>query len=356
MKLLRFEAEGEARLGVLADGRAVDVEAGRVALRRDGRSDWPQPFIEGVHDAMRRGAWTLDEMRSLADAVIARIDTDAALQDGPERIAFDFDDVRLLNPMPGQNRIFTCRGLNPNTLWTQNVYAIPVYPTGDMASRNRLIGPRDPIELSPYPAGFDHEALAPPSWNPELGLIIGKRGHDIPRQEAMSYIAGYTIYVDGSGRGTARLMHDSELSARDCLRFGAEPTVAPWCMDHPIGPWITTCDEIDDPYEIQFTLIDSGIVIDVGYGRSLIFGVDELVHFLSQLMTLEPGDLVTTSALGFDGLAYRPDYRQINNPCLRVCSPQLGETLNPIVDRRYEMTDSPSQNMIQRTFDKEAPS
>ena len=163
MKLVRFEAEGKARLGMLANGRAVDLEAGRIALQRTGRNDWPRPFIEGVHDAMRRGGWTLDEIRSLAEAVIDRIDRDASLQDGPERIAFDLDGVRLLNPMPGQNRIFTCRGLNPNTLWTQSVFAIPVYPTGDMASRNRLIGPRDPIELSPYPAGFDHESLEPPS-------------------------------------------------------------------------------------------------------------------------------------------------------------------------------------------------
>jgi hypothetical protein len=179
LKLIRFRANGEARLGALVDGLAVDLEAGRTRLRQNGRQDWPLPLIEGWHDAMRRGGWTVEAIRALADATVARVKAEAEWIEGPDRVAFDVDAVRLLNPMPAQNRIFTCRGLNPNTLWTQAVYTLPVYPTGDLASRNRLIGPRDPIELSPYPRGFDHAAVEPPGWNPEVGLVIGKRGHEM---------------------------------------------------------------------------------------------------------------------------------------------------------------------------------
>jgi 2-keto-4-pentenoate hydratase/2-oxohepta-3-ene-1,7-dioic acid hydratase in catechol pathway len=127
-------------------------------------------------------------------------------------------------------------------------------------------------------------------------------------------------------------------------------------MDHPVGPWITTVDEIDNPCDTQFTLVDCGVVIDVGYARTLIFGFDELVHFLSRILTLEPGDLITTSSLGFDGLAYRPDYRELEDPYLHVRCPQLGDTNNPIVDRRYELSQGPVRDPWDRMMNREAPS
>jgi 2-keto-4-pentenoate hydratase/2-oxohepta-3-ene-1,7-dioic acid hydratase in catechol pathway len=356
LKLLRFEIEETPRLGVLWDDTAVDLEAGRIALQHDGDADWPGPLLEGFHDVFRLGGWTPDHLRRLTEALVARMDTDSSLTSGPGRIAFSLDEVRLLNPLPAHSRIFTCRGLNPNTTWTQYTYALPVYPTGDMATRNRLIGPHDPIVLDPFPPGLDASTWEPPGWNPELGIVIGKRGRRIPREQALDHIAGYTIYIDGADRGTALISHVQGFSCRDCLVFGTEPTYGPWCRDHPIGPWITTRDELDDASEIEFTLIDSGSVIDVGFGKTLIFGVDELVHFLSQIVTLEPGDLITTSAPGFDGLSYRPDYREIPDPYLRIRCPQLGDTINPIVDRRYDTPGGPTGPAEVDIFEREAPS
>jgi 2-keto-4-pentenoate hydratase/2-oxohepta-3-ene-1,7-dioic acid hydratase in catechol pathway len=328
LKLLRFEADGAKRIGFLHRGRAIDLEAGRRALAEENPAcPWDVPLQGGIHDIMRRGGWTLDNLRALADAV---------LESEPSGLVdFDVNDIRFLNPVPGHSRIFTCRGLNPNTLWTQHVFALPAYPTFDLATRTGLIGPHDPTVLGPYPPGYEYENQAPPSWCPELTVVIGKGGHEIPRDQALAHVAGYTIFIDGADLGTSLAAHRPGYSPEECLRFGTEPTYGRWCLNHAIGPWITTADELPDPYSVEFTLIDSGLVIDHGYATSLIFGVDEVVHFFSRLLTLEPGDLITMSSPGFDGLFFRPDYRDQPDPYIRVHSPQLGNTLNPIVDRRH---------------------
>ena len=340
MKILRFEADEKTRLGVFLDGRVYDLEAGRLALVRSGDAVFRdrEPLWGGLQDVLRNGGWSFDDLRALADLVVRLADQEPGLAaPGPGRVVFSEEEIQYRNPFPEHNRLITCRGLNPNTLRTQSTWDLPAYPTGDLRTRHRLIGHTEPYVLDPDPPGFDSPAWHRLSWNPELAFVISRRGRDIPRSEAGSFVGGYTLFIDGAAPGTPLVATLMGLDPEVCSRFGTDPTYGPWRMDHPIGPWLVTADEIPDPYDIEVTLVDSGTVVDFGYAKSLIFSVEEIVHFFSRYITLEPGDLFTTSAIGFDGLSFQPDYTKVPDPYLEVRCAKIGDLFNPIVDRRHEV-------------------
>lgn len=130
-------------------------------------------------------------------------------------------------------------------------------------------------------------------WEAELAVIIGKTGKNIPEEQALSYIFGYTVLNDV----TARDLQDRY------KQFFKGKSLDGYC---PIGPWIVTADEIPDPQDLSLRLRVNGVIKQEGHTRDMIYSVRTIISILSQGMTLEPGDIIATGTPSGVGFARKP--------------------------------------------------
>ena len=154
----------------------------------------------------------------------------------------------------------------------------PPFPYLFAKYRNALIGPGDAIVKPRVSQRVD--------WEVELAVVIGKRGKDIRREDAYSYVAGYSV--------------SNDVSMRDLQHQSSPPLGINWVkgksMDasFPLGPWLVTRDEIPDPHTLAMSLSVNGQLKQSSNTNDMIFKVDELVSYASIGMTLQPGDIIST--------------------------------------------------------------
>lgn len=218
-----------------------------------------------------------------------------ALPDGLKRAAAAKDRAqadgkfvtgRLLAPIPSPGKII-CIGLNYKDHAAESGQPIPSEPVCFSKFSSATIGPEAEIRLPKVAHKVDYEA--------ELVVIIGKRGKHIPKEKAFEYIAGYT--------------NGNDVSARDWQigRPGGQ-----WMMGKtpdtfaPMGPYLVTADEIADPHQLQVQFRLNGQTLQNSNTKELIFKLDELLAHLSQLITLEPGDVIFTGTPPGVGAARQP--------------------------------------------------
>jgi acylpyruvate hydrolase len=185
-------------------------------------------------------------------------------------------DARLLPPVTDPEKII-CIGLNYRSHAEEQGAEPPETPTFFAKYRNALAAPGTAVKLPPYSSKVDYEA--------EVAFVIGKRAKDVPEADALDYVAGYTLLND--------------LSARDMQR--KTPQWMPGKVfdgSAPCGPWLVTPDEAGahDAIEIRLTL--NGEEMQSSSTADLVHSTPALVAYLSQLMTLEPGDIVSTGTPG----------------------------------------------------------
>ena len=195
--------------------------------------------------------------------------------------------VSLLTPLPSPGKII-CIGLNYRSHLEETGMDMPSDPTVFAKYASAIIGPHDAIVL-PAPAAdrVDYEA--------ELVVVIGTRGKDVPAAHAMDYIAGYTAAND--------------ISARDWqLRKSGGQWLLGKTFDTflPLGPALVTSDEVDDPGALRVTCRVSGELLQDGNTSEMLFGIPDLVSYLSSVFTLEAGDLILTGTPGGVGMARKP--------------------------------------------------
>jgi 2-keto-4-pentenoate hydratase/2-oxohepta-3-ene-1,7-dioic acid hydratase in catechol pathway len=132
-------------------------------------------------------------------------------------------------------------------------------------------------------------------WEVELGFVIGKRASYVEEAEALAYIAGYCAVNDVSERDFQLNRSGTWDKGKGCDTFG------------PVGPWLVTADEVGDPHDLALWLEVNGKRVQDGSTRTMIFGVARLVSYLSQFMTLEPGDIITTGTPPGVGMGQKPE-------------------------------------------------
>ena len=138
---------------------------------------------------------------------------------------------------------------------------------------NVLVGPADAVVLPVVPADVDYEG--------EIALVIGRRAKDVPLDSALDHIAGYTLFNDVTARDWQRRTSQWALG-KSFDTFG------------PLGPWIVTPDEVADPHALLVEVVRDGVVTVSQSTSTMIFSMAFVVHYLSTVMTLEPGDIVST--------------------------------------------------------------
>ena len=222
--------------------------------------------------------------------------------------AYDLAAVKLLAPIPRPPK-FICVGMNYRDHAREAGVDIPSIPTIFSKFSNVVIGPGAPIVLPKNSTRPDYEA--------EFAFVIGPGGRHIPAARAMDHVFGYTIVNDVSAR-------DHQTTTSQWLISKSFDTFA------PMGPWIVTRDEIADPHELDLTLEIGGQVLQRSNTRELVFGVPDLVEYISSVVTLEPGDIVATGTPAGVGFARKPPryLRPGEEVVIRIQG--IGELRNPV--------------------------
>jgi len=218
-------------------------------------------------------------------------------------------EVKLKAPIPRPGKII-CIGLNYSDHAAETGQAIPAFPVVFAKYENTVIADGESIVLPKVSNQVDYEA--------ELGFVIGRKGRYISEADALSYVAGYLPVND--------------VSARDFQNRTSQ-----WTMGKtfdtfaPMGPAITTADEIRDPHSLNIRLSIGGEVLQNSNTRNLIFGIPKLVASLSEVITLEPGDIVSTGTPPGVGSARKPQRWLRPGDVVRIEIEGVGVLSNPVV-------------------------
>jgi 2-keto-4-pentenoate hydratase/2-oxohepta-3-ene-1,7-dioic acid hydratase in catechol pathway len=230
----------------------------------------------------------------------------------PRAVKVPARSVQLLPPIPDPAKIL-CIGLNYRDHAIEGGKAIPAEPVLFGKFPNALIAHGEPIRLPKVANKVDYEA--------ELVIVIGKTGRHIPNDSsAFDHVGGYTCGHD--------------VSARDWQFRGEEKQ---WIIGKtfdtfgPTGPWLVTTDELKDPHKLQIQLRLNGETLQNSNTKEFIFGVPHLLWFLSQVVTLEPGDLIFTGTPPGVGIARKPPILLKPGDVAEVEIEGIGILKNPVV-------------------------
>ena len=196
------------------------------------------------------------------------------------------DETVSIAPCVGNVGKFLCIGLNYSDHAEETGMEIPKEPIIFMKATSSISGPNDDIILPKNSKKSD--------WEAELGLIIGKKTKYIKEEEAQDYIAGYCIVNDLSEREFQMEHMGQWVKGKSCDTFG------------PIGPYIVTKDEIPDPQNLNISLKVNGKQMQNGSTETMIYNVNFLVSYVSQFMSLQPGDIISTGTPPGVGMGMKP--------------------------------------------------
>lgn len=223
-------------------------------------------------------------------------------------------DPTLLPQVPAGSRLaepvarvgkFICIGLNYSDHAAESGMPAPQEPIIFTKATSAIIGPNDQVLLPPGSTKSD--------WEVELGVVIGREARYVALDDAMAHVAGYCVINDLSEREYQLERGGQWDKGKGCDTFG------------PFGPWLVTPDEIDDVGNLGLWLDVNGRRMQTGNTASLIFGVPFLIHYVSQFMSLQPGDIISTGTPPGVGLGMKPPLYLKEGDVMRLGVGGLGE-------------------------------
>jgi acylpyruvate hydrolase len=298
MRLVTYESDGHWRAGIIVDEDVVDSSIAAMAADIDFVSEWISNR----------------ELIQLSEKQLTRFENaawDVASARNSDMDVFPIETARLGPPIPDPDKII-CLGLNYKSHAEEAGLKPPEVPILFAKYRNALTGPTSPIVLPKTSQEIDYEA--------ELAVVIGKRGKDIPVENALEHVAGYMA------------LHD--VSARD-LQFRAGQWLSGKSLDTfaPCGPSLVV-NEIDNPQNLNISTRLNGAMLQNGNTKHMIFSVAETIAYISQLMTLEPGDIIATGTPEGVGFKRTPPIFLKNGDVVEVEVEKIGTLRNPVVRSR----------------------
>lgn len=251
-------------------------------LLRVGPPGREKPCILDAHGDIRDVSDLIDDWDGLAiaDEVLRQL----------RRV--DLSGLPKLNP---EDRIgpcltgvgkFICIGLNYADHAAETGAEVPAEPVVFFKATSAICGPRDALEI---PRGAEKT-----DWEVELGVVIGKAAKYVAEEDAMDHVAGYCVVHDVSERAFQLEGTGQWVKGKSADTFG------------PIGPWLVTRDEIEDPQTLTMWLDVNNEAMQRGATSTMVFGVAHLVSYLSRFMSLQPGDIISTGTPPGVGLSRTP--------------------------------------------------
>jgi 2-keto-4-pentenoate hydratase/2-oxohepta-3-ene-1,7-dioic acid hydratase in catechol pathway len=287
MRLVTFLRDGQSRLGALGASERGEV----------------------VYDLSRFDPHApADMLAFLEEGPVALQRAKAALSGAEPADGTPLSNVTLRAPVPKPGKII-CIGQNYLEHAQESAASAPPFPIVFAKYSNTVIAHGEPIIIP--------KCVAKPDYEGELGVVIGKRGRYIPKERALEWVAGYLPVND--------------VSARDWQNRTSQwmmgKTVDTFC---PMGPALVTADEAPDPQDLRLRTVVSGEVLQEGYTGNMIFTVAHLIADLSQVMTLEPGDVIATGTPSGVGFARTPPRWLRPGDMVRVEIDGIGALENPV--------------------------
>jgi acylpyruvate hydrolase len=314
MKLVTYAHRGVQRVG-LSDGEyVIDINRAYAALLAQRGAPRPGAMADALVPAEMIGILEAGE-HALAAIREAAVHVREGLGSGEQAeglkrdgLVFTLSEVALKAPIPRPGKLILL-GLNYRDHAEETGQKILEVPTLFAKYHNSVIGPGAAILIPRTTEQIDYEA--------EFAFVIGRRGHSIPRERALDYVAGYTIIND--------------VSARDYQFVTSQWMVGKTFDTHcPMGPTLVLKDEIADPHDLDISLSIAGEVLQKSNTNQLIFKIPETVEYLSQVMTLEPGDVISTGTPAGVGFTRKPPRWLRPGETVRVDVAGLGVLENPV--------------------------
>ena len=254
MKLVRWGSKGAEKPGVIdSEGRVRDLSG-------------VTPDVAGK----RLGAAALREIAALDPTTLPLVPANTRL-----------------GPCVGGVGKIVCVGLNYSDHAAESNMPVPKEPVLFLKATSSITGPNDDVLIPPGAKKVD--------WEVELGVVIGEEARNVPRERALDYVAGYCVVNDVSER------------AWQIERGGQWDKGKGYDTFAPLGPWLVTRDEIADPQALDMWLEVDGKRYQNGNTRTMIFDVATLVSYISQFMSLQPGDVISTGTPPGVGMGQKPE-------------------------------------------------
>lgn len=254
MKLVRYGNKGAEKPGLIdADGRLRDLSS----------------HVDDISGVILSDA-NLDRLRALDTGTLPEVA-------GNPRLGACVANIGK----------FLCIGLNYSDHAAETGADIPKHPILFFKANSAINGPNDMVSM---PRGSQHT-----DWEVELGVVIGKTAKYVTKDQALDHVAGYCIVNDVSERHFQNNLTGQWTKGKSCDTFG------------PTGPWLVTRDEIGDPQNLDMSLDVNGKRMQTGNTKTMIFSVAEIIEHLSRLMTLHPGDVISTGTPPGVGMGIKPN-------------------------------------------------
>lgn len=278
MKLLRYGVKGQEKPGILdPQGQIRDLSS----------------VVKDINGQMI--ASELDKIRNLDLTSLPLV----------------AEDVRL-GACVGNIGKFICIGLNYSDHAAETGAEVPVEPVVFNKWTSAVVGPNDDVEIPKHSLKTD--------WEVELGVVIAKDGRYISKEQAMDYVAGYCVINDVSERTFQLEGTGTWDKGKGCDTFG------------PTGPWLVTKDEIENPHQLKIWLEVDGHRYQDGNTNTMIFDIPTIVSYLSQFMSLQAGDVISTGTPPGVGLGQKPPVYLKAGQVMRLGIEGLGEQQQKVVN------------------------
>ena len=255
MKLIRWGTEGEEKTGVIINDVKYDTTA--------FGEDYDEKFFE--NDGLNR------------------LEAFIAAQEG--QLTVVSDEERLGSPIGRPSKLI-CIGLNYADHARETGAALPPEPIIFMKSTTAVVGPNDDIVIPKNSVKTD--------WEVELAVVIGKKASYVEKEEALDYVAGYVLHNDVSEREFQLERNGTWDKGKGCDTFA------------PLGPFLATPSELGDVNQLRLWLSVNGEMMQDGNTSNFIFDVPFVISYISQFMTLLPGDVISTGTPAGVGLGFMP--------------------------------------------------
>ncbi|MDR0236881.1 fumarylacetoacetate hydrolase family protein [Acinetobacter sp.] len=278
MKLLRYGVKGQEKPGILdPQGQIRDLSS----------------VVKDINGQMI--ASELDKIRNLDLSSLPLV----------------AEDMRL-GACVGNIGKFICIGLNYSDHAAETGAEVPAEPVVFNKWTSAVVGPNDDVEIPKNSLKTD--------WEVELGVVIAKDGRYINKEQAMDYVAGYCVINDVSERAFQLEGTGTWDKGKGCDTFG------------PTGPWLVTKDEIENPHNLKIWLEVDGHRYQDGNTNTMIFDIPTIVSYLSQFMSLQAGDVISTGTPPGVGLGQKPPVYLKAGQVMRLGIEGLGEQQQKVVN------------------------
>ncbi|KOP81693.1 fumarylacetoacetate hydrolase family protein [Cytobacillus solani] len=299
MKFVTAELDGEVFVGLVSGDARRILPLGKAAEKKDGKNDVPP---------------TMQECIALGDSFIQKVSSLQAWAENGEadELFISLDSVKLLAPIPKPSKNIFCIGKNyaEHAIEMGSKDDIPEHILVFTKAPTTVIGHKETV--------LNHQHITKQlDYEGELAIIIGKKGRGISKEKALEYVFGYTILND--------------ITARD-LQFRHKQFFIGKSLDTtcPMGPWIVHSSNIENPNKLDIQTMVNGETRQKSNTENFIFPIEEIISVLSQGMTLEPGDIITTGTPAGVGKGFKPPRFLQPGDAIEITVEKLGTLYNKI--------------------------